>query len=76
MKSHLSVDIITIVILKKIVTFRAPLVIKFINMEMLLETFLNNGVYIAIKCQNDPDDNDSRSYKINLPYYNGGSLEK
>ena len=29
-----------------------------------------------IKCHNTPDDNNSGSYEINLPYYGGGTPEK
>ena len=63
-------------IAKKKVKMQTPLVKPIINLERPLEKILNKGVCIAIKCHNTPGDNHSGSYKINLPYYGGGTLEK
>ena len=58
---------------KKKVRMQSPLVNPIIDQERPLEKVLKNGEYIVIKCYNTPDDNDSGSYEINLPYYGGGS---
>ena len=55
---------------------QTPLVNPTINLERPLEKVLNKGEYIAIKYLNNPADNDSGSYEINLPYYGGGSPEE
>ena len=47
------------------------LVNQIISLERPLEKILKKGEYV--KCDNTPDDNDSGSYKINLPNYGGGS---
>ena len=47
-----------------------------INLERPLEKVLKKGEYIAMKCHNTPDDNDSRSYEIDIPYYGGRSPEE
>ena len=61
---------------KKKVRIQSPLVNLIIDMEKPLEKVLKIGEYIAIKCQNTPGDNDSRSYVINLPYYGQGPPEE
>ena len=37
---------------------------------------MEKGEYIAINCHNTPGDNDSGFYRINRPYYGGGSPEE
>ena len=62
-------------IAKKKVRIQTPLVNPIIDLERPLEKVLKIGEYIAIKCNNTPGDNDSGSYEINPPYYEGGSPE-
>ena len=52
-------------ITKKKVRMHYPLVNPFIDLERPLEKVLKKGEYIAMKCENTPDDNISGSYKIN-----------
>ena len=61
---------------KKKVSIQSPLVNPVIDLKRLLEKVLKKGEYTAIKCHNTPGDNDSGSYKINLPYYRRGSPEE
>ena len=63
-------------IAKKKAPMQSPLVNPIIDLERPREKDLKKGEYIAIKCHNTPDDNDSGSYETNLPYYGGGSLEE
>ena len=63
-------------IAKKKVKMTTPLVNSIIDLERPFEKVLKKGEYIAIKYHNNPSDNDSGSYEINLPYYGGGSPEK
>ena len=62
-------------IAKKRVRIQSSLVNPIINLERQIEKVLRKGECIAITCHNTPGDNDSGSYKINLPYYEGGSPE-
>ena len=55
---------------------RTPLVNPIIDRERLLAMILKMGEYIATKCDNTTDNNDSGSYKINLPQYGGGLPEE
>ena len=61
-------------IAKKKVRMQIPLPI--INLERPLGKVLKKEEYIAIKCHNNPGDDDSGSYEINLPYYGGGTPEE
>ena len=49
---------------------------QIIDLDRLLKKILKKGEYIAIKYHDTPDDNDSRSCKITLPYYGGGSSKE
>ena len=60
-------------IAKKKVRVQTLLVNPIIDLKRPLEKVLKKGEYIAIKVHNTPDDNDSGFYKIDLPYYTGGS---
>ena len=51
---------------------QTSLVNPIIDLERLLEKVLKKGEFIEIKFHITPDDNDSRSYGINLPYYGRG----
>ena len=63
-------------IAKKKVRIQSPLVNLIIDMERLLKKVLKRGKYIVIKYHNNPGDNHSGSYEINLPYYRGGLPEE
>ena len=56
-------------IAQKKVRMQSPLVNPIINLERPLEKVVQKGKYIAIKCHNTPDDNDSGYNEINLLYY-------
>ena len=60
-------------IAKKKVRVQTPLVNPIIDLKRPLEKMLKEGESIAIKCHNNPGDNDSGSYEINLSFYGGGS---
>ena len=60
-------------IAKKKVRIQSPMFNPIIDLDRPLEKVLKKEEYIAIKCHNNPGDNDSGSYEINLPYYEGGS---
>ena len=55
---------------------QSPLVNPIIDLERPLDKVLKKGEYIAIKCNDNHDDNDSGSYEIDLPYYGGGSSKE
>ena len=55
---------------------QTPFLNPIIDLERQYEKILKIRKYIAIKCHNTPDDNDSRSYDINTPFYRGESLEE
>ena len=61
---------------KKKVRMQTPLVIPILDLERPLEKMLKKVEYIAIKCHNNPGDDDSGSYEINPSYNEGGSPEE
>ena len=63
-------------IAKKKVRIQFSLVDPIIDLERPLEKVPNKGEYIAIKSHIAPGDDDSESYGINLPYYEGWSPEE
>ena len=56
--------------------FVNPIVNPIVILERPLEMILRKGESIAIKCHNNFGDNDNGFYKINLPFYGGGSPEE
>ena len=60
-------------IAKKKVRIQTPLVNPIINLERPLENVFKKRENIAIKSHNNPGDNNSGSYEIDLSYYGGGS---
>ena len=58
-------------IAKKKGRMQTPSVTPIIDLERPLEKVSKKSWYIAIQCQNTPGDNDSWSYEINFPYFEG-----
>ena len=56
-------------IAKKKFKVSTPLLNPIIDLEMPLEKILKKGEHIATKYHNTPGDNDSRSYEINLIFF-------